>query len=82
LHKSQNPGYLLMQRLIEEAKRQQYHVMVGGIDAANEASIKMHEKIGFSHSGTIKQVGFKFGRWLDLAFYQLVLTTPEKATDD
>jgi phosphinothricin acetyltransferase len=74
-------GTALMLRLNEEAKRQQYHVMVGCIDAANEASIKMHEKLGFSHSGTIKQVGFKFGRWLDLAFYQLVLATPVKAND-
>lgn len=74
-------GTALMLCLIEKAKRQQYHVMVGGIDADNEASIKMHKKLGFSHSGTIKQVGFKFGRWLDLAFYQLVLATPEKATD-
>jgi phosphinothricin acetyltransferase len=70
-----------MQRLIDEARRQQYHVMVGGIDVANHASIALHEKLDFYHAGTIKQAGFKFGRWLDLAFYQRVLETPVAPVD-
>ncbi|MEY4981096.1 MAG: hypothetical protein RL174_434, partial [Actinomycetota bacterium] len=40
-----------------------------------------HEKFGFKAVGTLPQVGFKFGRWLDLVFYQLVLETPEDPTD-
>jgi phosphinothricin acetyltransferase len=80
-HRGRGIGTSLMQRLIEEAAKQQYHVMVGGIDSANEASISMHEKLGFSHSGTIRHAGYKFGRWLDLAFYQLVLETPEIPVD-
>jgi phosphinothricin acetyltransferase len=55
--------------------------MVGGIDASNRASIALHEKLGFFHAGTVKQAGFKFGRWLDLAFYQLLLETPESPVD-
>jgi len=54
---------------------------VGGIDADNQTSIHLHEKFGFTHSGTIKHAGFKFGRWLDLAFYQLILTTPTNPID-
>jgi len=80
-YRDKGVGTALMLQLIEEAKKQQYHAVIGGIDTANEASITMHEKLGFSHCGTLKQVGFKFGRWLDLAFYQLLLETPEKPID-
>jgi len=80
-YRGQGLGPLLMQRLIEDATSQDYHVMVGGIDASNAASIRMHERLGFSHSGTIQQAGFKFGRWLDLAFYQLILSTPRDPRD-
>jgi phosphinothricin acetyltransferase len=74
-------GTALMRRLIESAQEQQYHVMIGGIDAANQESIAFHEKLGFAHAGTIQHAGFKFGRWLDLAFYQLILPTPEQPRD-
>jgi phosphinothricin acetyltransferase len=80
-HRGRGLGRLLMERLIGAARQQQMHVMVGGIDIANRASISMHEKLGFVHSGTIRQAGFKFGRWLDLGFYQLVLDTPEQPVD-
>ncbi len=63
----------LMQALIAAAREQQLHMMVGAIDATNGASIALHQKLGFSHAGTLKEVGFKFERWLDLAFYQLKL---------
>ncbi|HEX3777360.1 MAG TPA: GNAT family N-acetyltransferase [Polyangiaceae bacterium] len=74
-------GSALMQRLIAAAMAQELHVLVGGIDAANRASIVFHEKLGFVHAGTIAHAGFKFGRWLDLAFYQLLLTTPAHPVD-
>lgn len=80
-HRGKGLGTALMSRLIDTAKAQQYHVMVGGIDAENTASILLHEKLGFAHAGTIKQAGFKFNRWLDLAFFQLILNTPEKPID-
>jgi L-amino acid N-acyltransferase len=69
-------GRALMQQLISHARQRQYHVLVGGIDVSNQASIALHEALGFVHAGTIRQAGFKFGRWLDLGFYQLVLETP------
>jgi L-amino acid N-acyltransferase len=74
-------GKALMQRLIESAVEQQLHTLIGGIDSANAASVAFHEQLGFVHAGTIKQAGFKFGRWLDLAFYQLILPTPAQPRD-
>ncbi|HUL81408.1 MAG TPA: GNAT family N-acetyltransferase, partial [Gammaproteobacteria bacterium] len=44
-------------------------------------SIALHEKLGFHHAGTVRDAGFKFGRWLDLAFYQLLLPTPVDPRD-
>jgi phosphinothricin acetyltransferase len=75
-------GQALMKRLIQSAEAQEKHVLIGGIDAENEASIAFHQKLGFEHAGTIRQAGFKFGRWLDLAFYQLTLATPLAPHDD
>jgi phosphinothricin acetyltransferase len=74
-------GRELMHQLLARAREQQYHVLVGGIDVSNSASIALHEALGFVHAGTIRQAGFKFGRWLDLAFYQLVLETPLAPVD-
>jgi L-amino acid N-acyltransferase len=80
-HRGRGIGRALLQRLVERAREQQYHVLVGGIDVGNAASIALHERLGFVHAGTIRQAGFKFGRWLDLAFYQLLLDTPARPTD-
>ncbi|HEX5126347.1 MAG TPA: GNAT family N-acetyltransferase [Rhodocyclaceae bacterium] len=74
-------GTRLLTALIEQAKEQGYHLMVGGIDRSNEASVKLHAKLGFAHAGTIHEVGFKFGAWLDLSFYTLVLPTPISPVD-
>jgi L-amino acid N-acyltransferase len=75
-YRGQGIGRSLMQQLITVAQQQQYHTLIGGIDMSNASSIALHEKLGFTHAGTIKQAGFKFGQWLDLGFYQLVLETP------
>lgn len=69
-------GKLLLAALIEAATRQDYHTMIGGIDSANTASVRLHLRLGFTHCASIKQAGYKFGRWLDLEFYQLILPTP------
>ncbi len=67
-------GRRILQRLIEKAREQRYHMMIGVIDAENATSIALHEKMGFAHCGHIKEAGFKFGRWLDLELMQLILT--------
>jgi L-amino acid N-acyltransferase len=63
-------GARLVQELFPRATALGKHVMVAGIDAANTASLRFHERLRFEHTGLLKQVGFKFGRWLDLAFMQ------------
>ncbi len=80
-HRGKGLGPAIMQALIEAARRNGVHAMIGGIDAANAASIALHQRLGFKHVGTLPEVGFKFGRWLDLAFYQLLLDTPAQPVD-
>lgn len=80
-HRRKGVAEALLRELIRRAEGQQLHLMVGGIDAQNAASIALHGKLGFRHAGTITQAGFKFGRWLDLAFYQLLLATPQRPVD-
>jgi phosphinothricin acetyltransferase len=64
-------GRALMVALIERARRIGKHVLVAGIDAKNVGSIAMHRKLGFEEVGLLREVGTKFGGWLDLAFLQL-----------
>ncbi len=71
--RGQGVGTRLMQALIERAVAQGKHVMVGGVDADNEASLRFHERLGFVRAARLQQVGFKFGRWLDLVFVQRIL---------
>lgn len=77
----QGIGTLLLTDLIEQASAGQYHVLVACIDLNNQASIALHQKLGFTHCGTVKQAGFKFGCWLDTAFYQRTLHTPDHPVD-
>ena len=74
-------GKLLLKEIIAAAQGQNYHTMVGVIDASNLVSIQLHEAFGFTRCGEIRQAGFKFGRWLDVLFYQLLLPTPAQPTD-
>ena len=69
-------GRQVLQRLVERAGEQRFHLMIGVIDADNRASITLHEELGFEASGCLRQSGFKFGRWLDVVLYQRVLGGP------
>ena len=71
-------GKLLLEPLIKAAAELDLHTIIAGIDATNEVSIKLHRSLGFKEVANFKQVGYKFGRWLDLTFMQLLLETPEK----
>lgn len=79
--RGQGIGRRLLEELVAVATRQGYHVLVGAIDAENATSIALHRQLGFHEAGTLRQVGFKFGRWLDLVFYQLTLATPARPID-
>ncbi|MEK4578867.1 MULTISPECIES: GNAT family N-acetyltransferase [Bacillus] len=75
-------GKSLMKELIAIAQKREYMTLIAGIDAENEKSIAMHKNFGFVYSGTIKKAGYKFNRWLDLAFYQLELNGPKNPTEE
>lgn len=66
-------GKLLLQRLIDLAKEQQHHSMIGVIDASNSGSIAFHKKFGFEEAGVLKEAGYKFDKWLDVSLMQLLL---------
>jgi L-amino acid N-acyltransferase len=69
----QGIGKQLLIALIDKAKKNGYHTMIAGIDAANQKRCGFHKKFGFFEVGRFKEVGYKFDRWLDLVFMQLML---------
>jgi L-amino acid N-acyltransferase len=71
----------LLEKMIEIARKNGVHAIIGGVDAANDASIKLHEQFGFEEVGCLKQVGYKFDHWLDLVFVELVLDIPDNSRD-
>jgi phosphinothricin acetyltransferase len=69
-------GKLLIQPLIDSAREKGMHAIIAGIDATNDSSVRLHQSFGFKEVAHFKEVGYKFGRWLDLKFLELVLETP------
>ena len=74
-------GRALLASLIECAIQDGKHVMIGGIEAGNAASIALHERAGFGRAALLVQVGRKFDRWLVLLFMQKHLPSPIDAKD-
>ena len=72
-HIGKGIGKLILENLINLAKLQKLHTMIGVIDAENKSSIEFHKKFGFEIAGTIKDSGFKFDRWLHSVFMQKIL---------
>jgi L-amino acid N-acyltransferase YncA len=66
-------GKALLTELIARGRALGHHTIVAAISADQEASLALHRALGFSESGRLREVGFKFGRWLDVAYLQLVL---------
>ncbi|WP_030257438.1 GNAT family N-acetyltransferase [Streptomyces violens] len=66
-------GSALLDVLITSARAAGYHVMIADIESGNAASIRLHERFGFQDVGTVREVGTKFGRWLDLTIMRLAL---------
>lgn len=63
-------GTGLLRALFARAAALNKHVMIGGVDADNAASIRFHERLGFERAGRLREVGYKFERWLDLVLLQ------------
>lgn len=69
----QRIGSQLMERILQIARERGFHAIVAGITGGNEASVRLHRKFGFEFVGCFREVGYKFGAWQDVHFYQLVL---------
>ena len=77
--RQQGIGSALVQALLPIAARMDKHVMIGGIDAANQGSLRLHERLGFERVAHFREVGRKFDRWLDLVFVQRFIDAPGAA---
>lgn len=75
-------GRMLLAALVQEARRLHLHVILAGVDAENEASLRLHQRFGFVEAGRFRQVGWKFGRWLDVVYLQLTLPASEGSPAD
>ncbi len=67
-------GSKLYRALIDLLKEQGYHTLIGGISLPNEASVNLHEKFGFEKVAHFKSVGYKFNKWIDVGYWQLMLS--------
>jgi phosphinothricin acetyltransferase len=81
-HRGKQVGSRLLKELIQDANTKGYATLVAGIDFSNEGSKLMHEKLGFSEAGVIRKAGYKFGKWLDLSFYQYHLQGPNTPIEE
>lgn len=66
-------GILLLEELIKQLKQLKCHAVMAGIALPNEASVKIHERLGFQKVAHFKQVGHKFNKWIDVAYWELLL---------
>ncbi|MGH7738780.1 MAG: GNAT family N-acetyltransferase [bacterium] len=66
-------GKALLVDLVERARAGGFHTMVALISADQPVSLRLHERLGFAPAGLLREAGHKFGRWLDVAYWQLIL---------
>jgi len=72
-HEGRGVGKTLYAALLPPLRARGIHAVIGGAAMPNEASVALHETLGFDHVATFREVGFKHGRWVDVAYWQLVL---------
>src|SRR5688572_30172248 len=72
-HEGRGVGKTLYAALLPILRARGIHAVIGGAALPNEASVALHEKLGFERVGTFREVGFKHGRWVDVAYWQLLL---------
>lgn len=77
-HRGKGIGRLLLAPLIAEAEKKDMHAMIASIEATNEVSLHLHRSFGFEEVAHFREVGYKFGRWLDLKFLELILKGPRQ----
>jgi L-amino acid N-acyltransferase YncA len=74
-------GTALVRAVVDDARLRDLHVVMAGITADNEISLRLHERLGFREVAHIPQVGYKFGKWLDLKLLQLMLEGPAQPVE-
>lgn len=75
-HRGRGVGKALIPPLLDHARRAGKHAFIAGIDSSNTASIRLHQGFGFRQVAHFREVGWKFDRWLDLLFFELILNQP------
>lgn len=81
-HRGKGIAKSLLHPLIDDAIGKQYHAMIAGIDSSNIISMNLHQQFGFTEVAHFKQVGYKFGKWLDLKFFERLFETPDHPTEE
>lgn len=66
-------GKMLYDKLFPEIFNGDYHAIIAGISLPNDASVRLHEKYGFEKVAHFREVGFKFGRWIDVGYWELLI---------
>lgn len=66
-------GSLLYKELIQQLTAFNFHVIIGGISHPNDASVALHEKFGFKKVAQFKEVGYKFNKWVDVGYWELMI---------
>ena len=74
-------GRALLNEVLAEARRYDIHAVIAGITTDNLPSLRLHESLGFVEVAHFREVGYRFGRWLDLTFLQLLLDTPSQPSE-
>jgi L-amino acid N-acyltransferase YncA len=70
--KQKGIGTNLYEKLFDELAETNIHAMVAGISLPNDASVKFHEKLGFTKVAHFRQIGYKLGRWVDVGYWELI----------
>lgn len=67
-------GVRLYKQLIADLKEMDFHIAIGGISLPNDASVRLHEAFGFKKCAHFSEVGRKFGKWIDVGYWELQLS--------
>lgn len=76
-HQGRGLGARLLAPLIDAARRRELRAIIAVIDSGNEASLRLHARFGFEQVGHFREIGFKFGRWLDVVYLELLVGLPQ-----
>lgn len=72
-HTGRGLGTELMEAVLRDARVAGFHSAIAGVALPNEASVRLHEKLGYKKAAHYHEVGFKFGKWIDVGYWQLML---------